>query len=1092
MADSDGPTDYQGLIERDVDPLTFPDRIYAIGGAGKSVVFELLQQDWFLVEAMRGQEQDGTINVVILDTAGGERDSDRKQLDAIREQITAIEGEMQDRFGSGFRDVDIQREYITDHINIASSADFTSDSVKQQVYDTTDADYWWVDHDNLFDAEANMLDFSKGVIRRRALSKAFYYKARSNSRDLGGTLRLTAQDEEVAVVTGLGGGTGSGLCLDVARHLQEADERLKVTLFGVLPTHLENDKKKANAYAALSELEYSALEADDEVYDDIVLLPSNPTGYSGDSGSGFQQFDTSFAYTLVSFYDMNQDIRSKGRSAYAPFTMAVPQVLRYDVEAIKQAKEFASGLLDRKDRAQQLEEELYEEILNFLESNYGTREDADLTESEIEIIHDRIDAFERLVEFPLFEQLEYLSVEHGQEALRNIYEDDADGLDALMANVTFAIRNAFSRTGRNETSRDAMDERLDDILGRELELVEQLHRVLKYRKQVDEAPINRMLGFFLNPDKDAAEGQSVSTTITGRQTEASKEVSRLTEELEELEEEIATRRAESESRVNDKLAAWKRAVRDDAETLTRVAEIDIELELQQLEDDLRTHARHIENADSKQEVDNVQDTVLSALRDIEDRLQGVAVDADQLREDIRESIDLLARAKKQWLAMNASSGLLGSLLGGGGSGSSNPQNIYNRVRNNLEDRNVFSIPSITAASFEVTVDPGIGRDLEVQLDDAYSTTEKALLRAFERQLEDLALDETEQNTYLDDLRAAVRDYAGEPDLLEQLDPIARDAFGAGTAEIDDLEQRKERIAEKLQKARGERDAYTAADDLLDRCLHKQMDYKDLQSEFTEDLQRQTFTPQTVEDEDDAYIKKIQPENIVRAINKNSLASSDLFSPQSDTDERARVTSHFRRLVNDRLSNPDYNGIEHPILTVSGENSAQFTDAYVNFAVTSGALDTKAKDPTQLRLDDLDFGSNLKDVFNLKAAQTPDVYENWGINNGHRWDVAAVMFAKGLSFLDNIRNVGAGGGQGYKRAFEDMRATGDDEKIRHSYGLENGSYVYRDTILNLSSESDRRIVVDDDADHIRDELVSRMGRVEPVGERLGPKQNVLED
>jgi hypothetical protein len=52
--------------------MNFPDRIFAVGGAGKAIALELLESDWVLEDLLQPQPNPASLTVTIIDTAEGE------------------------------------------------------------------------------------------------------------------------------------------------------------------------------------------------------------------------------------------------------------------------------------------------------------------------------------------------------------------------------------------------------------------------------------------------------------------------------------------------------------------------------------------------------------------------------------------------------------------------------------------------------------------------------------------------------------------------------------------------------------------------------------------------------------------------------------------------------------------------------------------------------------------------------------------------------------------------------------------------------------------------------------------------------------
>ncbi|WP_245618634.1 tubulin-like doman-containing protein [Methanogenium cariaci] len=211
-------------------------------------------------------------------------------------------------------------------------------------------DVWWMndpeygfDYQMLKQIDKNIVDDfgGGGVHRRRAISKAVFYKAITQ----GGEHFPSFQGHgPVAIVVGLGGGTGSGMFIDLARYIKEKrGQESKIWLFVVLPAASEGEKEQLNAAIALSEIEYLNMK-DDKLFNYIIVSSLSPTGYvdGGDRKQEVVEFDSSFPpYMFInSFYLPTADISAivDAKKDYSGFIFADSHVIEYPVENLRSLK----------------------------------------------------------------------------------------------------------------------------------------------------------------------------------------------------------------------------------------------------------------------------------------------------------------------------------------------------------------------------------------------------------------------------------------------------------------------------------------------------------------------------------------------------------------------------------------------------------------------------------------------------------------------------------------------------------------------------------------------------------------------------------
>ena len=349
--------------------MTLPNNLalVGIGGAGKELVFKALEQDWIIDYYLKPIEGGNrSLRAYIIDTATVEYDGDKKRHDRIMKRVTEVERVYHGAGGT----VSLNVVCLTNVIAVNRPSDLTKKEVRSAV--NKDTQVWWLeDPERGLGGQFKKLkqldpgidqDFKQGTYRRRAMSKAVFCKAFSSGRD---PLNFNVTGSDVAIVTGLGGGTGSGMFFDIARELGEGRGGANnITLFAVLPTTNERDIEKTNAYVALSELEYANLK-DMSPFDHVILLPFEPTGFRGTIGSKeVEEFDDVFPYVLTSSYALTENMRAGDMvEKYAGFILADGCILRYGMEELLEIKRRIEGTIKELNKAVE-EENIFRNALS--------------------------------------------------------------------------------------------------------------------------------------------------------------------------------------------------------------------------------------------------------------------------------------------------------------------------------------------------------------------------------------------------------------------------------------------------------------------------------------------------------------------------------------------------------------------------------------------------------------------------------------------------------------------------------------------------------------------------------------------------------
>ncbi|QCB45146.1 hypothetical protein E5678_03335 [Hydrogenophaga sp. PAMC20947] len=236
-------------VHRIADASTLPYGVHVIGvgGAGTRVVEQMLRDAPDDLLATDGSRI--TALAIDIGDCNGESDetlsriqgmaqrfpADRAQIETVSLPMPPI-AELQDSLGR-YRDF-LKLEYPLYHWN----PDYQS----------------WLDADQVLPKAGERVP--------RAVAKAVYGRAYyDGDRPMAATLRRFAKSVEatqgdvvVCIVFGLGGGTGSGIALDLARHLSNGifGRRVLVTGIGIAPCDGDPDgQADANLYPVLNELD---------------------------------------------------------------------------------------------------------------------------------------------------------------------------------------------------------------------------------------------------------------------------------------------------------------------------------------------------------------------------------------------------------------------------------------------------------------------------------------------------------------------------------------------------------------------------------------------------------------------------------------------------------------------------------------------------------------------------------------------------------------------------------------------------------------------------------------------------------------------
>ena len=1003
--------------------MTTPDQIFTIGGAGKDIGMELLESDWILRDVLRPRRDPRRLTVTFLDTAEEERDDDLDRIAAIRRRRDELKEELRDTGQGRVGDIEIRYKLITENIMLNSQIDLTGEDVVPRIAagNGIPEEHWWITEDHI---EEN-LNFAKGAVRKRGLGKAMYYKAYAEDDELATLIDIPSKGE-VAVIGGLGGGTGSGLFVDVATELAEKMPTADITLFGVLPNHTEGLRESANAFAGLSELERLSLEGN-QLFKDRILMPIDPTGFDGKRGNRVEsdvmlkKFDEAAVYLIAGYYDTQgmEDVFS-GAPQYAPFTIGIPQVLRYNIDAVQQARGEFQEILDVKETAMDAEEEIYEEVALFLDTQFDGAETGLRSEDESSL-SDRLSTFESLLASDLFEELGYQSV----ETFREIVSDAKNEAEEIGGSLRAGVAEPDERT----TFKDSVDARLIDVLGRELELLVRRKRLLERKSAIDTSRVQRTVEYLLGTEDVGAAAGGIIQRLQAELEEKTESRDRLADDLAETEAELERLREEQAEEIQTNLTRWEREIEDELRQLDLIDLETVEEDVVALQQTLVAYRDGVVSADDTAAVGDVSGTeVNEALNRLEGTLNEIGIDIDELTREVNQSLSELRNAKEAYLTMQREESTFESVKPWKSStaeAKEEAQKTFRMAKNRVDNAGVFSVGPPDEFRAEVDFDTAaVVRRVE-QRADALRSNVVSELR------EELAEPE---NSDVEELRRLLEQPTVDREACRE---VVRSVFERELVDTAELEARQESQESRIAALDDEIELFKQTIDLFETVNTHRRTFDENESRFRESLA-------SFGDDDDrllgnrvddyVFIKNVQPDDVLQATGSETLAETELFN---DPHERNRMREGLEELAKNTLDRK-YTGLQRRKLSHQGR---RYSDLRVRVAVMSPAVE-------RMDAEMLDMKEIYREAFDLEGDPTKQRYSAWNPATGGDWDIGLGVFIDGV-FLDNIRK--AVQASGYASGYDEWAASPDvDILIHHSLGLERGTYYRRTDTLNVET------------------------------------------
>ncbi|MFC6752248.1 tubulin-like doman-containing protein [Halorubrum tibetense] len=1035
--------------------MNLPSRIFAVGGAGKAITYELLKADWVQEAVLRPRPNPESLTVTVIDTAEEEENRDLERIQEIERQIQETKDRLRDQHTGRPGEITIEYLPLTRNIQLHDQNDLIGQAAVPRIAAGVgmDEENWWLQPEFINEN----LDFATGVVRKRGLGKGLYYKAYAEDDDVRTAIDLPGRGK-VAVIAGLGGGSGSGIFIDLVRHLKRTQRTAEITLFGVLPNDDEGEAETANAHAALSELEHLSLQGED-LFKDRILIPIDPTGFGGKKANILQssdaliEFDRAAIYLIATYYNMmDMEDPFADTPSYAPFIIGIPQVLRYNVDAIQDAKSVTKDILNAKQDALEAEADIYAGVDRFLSREWspdgmnGELHDSDRTDLET-----RLNNVKSLLDLDLFTELDYESVSIYREIVSEA-EAEADDIVERIEVIGGSIRAGTAEVSTDgEQFVDSIDKQLGDVIRDELSRLAHRKDLLVRLRAVDDNRVESTISYLLALEDEAINAGVRLNQLEAKLDEATDRRDRLQSDLEDAEAELEEQRRAQQDEVDRRVDDWERAVRTLYDEYDDCRSIDVDNMVDSLEMALETFAREVENAETEDQLEAIDDSgVRGALSTLSEEFDRVGININDVERRINASLADLTDAKKSFLRMNEEEGTLESILPWDTSDEEErkqAQKNYRMKRNQLDDNEVFAI---SRAGSSLSVEPEFSAaNLARTIEDEAEDRRRDILAETRAELDE------EHSRDIDELGRELESGASFTDLARAFEEMVKDE----AVETDDIERRRDDLEADLEEAEHKAELYSGTVDLFeelngprDMFISSQDTYRDLRENYNESRE----TTVSTESEDYHYVKTVKPHDILQLRDDADIAGSKLFD---DETERQRLRGSLEELAKN-AHNPKYTGIRKR--RISGDR-ARYNDMNIVVGVMSRAINQIG--------DVADLKPVFQGAYNLGAGS--ENYASFPVEAGGSWDIGLGIFIDGI-FLDNLRaEVEA---DGYHTGYQAREAADDtDILVHHTYGLDEGHYVRRNEILNLENPRDIEFFLRDEGE-IREDLLEEYSEV----------------
>jgi uncharacterized protein YukE len=1103
-----------------------PDALIGIGGAGKKTLYKTLEQDWIVDEAIT---DDGEMKAFAVDTDTSESKRDSDRVDELQERIDSMKQE--GGYGISEQKPDVRYINVVDETSrrYTTGSKLTAEQSVNEIMEQEALNCWWLkNHEDMLTENDS---YEGGVFRRRGLSKALYHASQMGQNELNEMLgEVAAGGGEVGIVVGLGGGTGSGMFIDLAKQIRENSAgSTKVTLFGVLPAMNENSNEIANAYAALSEIEYLAVQEDNEnPFYNVVLLPIEPAWGSDDEAT--EDFNEAVSYSIMSYYNISGDPDdwgnrtayldesdpSRGQDKFAPFTVAVPQILRYSADDLQDAEEGMNEIKKTLREAQETESALCDSLENYLKTHYpevykstvdapSTQVDVDLDPGTVLDLHEeRIGFVENLVGMDELEPLGYKAHRRIHENFEDVKGEirldesemegmsDADVNDEERRRIVDNLPDMhddegyFKPAGGYDTDQN---NEFAELVMTELENIARRRDLLKAKTKIDDDHVREGIEVALSREE------------RGLTTDVDEKLKQVTDEnrsVSDLKETYEAFREEAESVYEDRMKAWESDAEGDIENL-----IEISRNLDEAETLLKELEKHIKNelgafrrADDPSQLS--VDFSFGKFGELNDKLESLGVETVD-EGTVIDSLNHIKEAGKAYMGAQSTSTAdkLKSFLG------SNPNEerkatYFRRVDNVDED--IFEVGGWEAPDFSCRMKDDFVESKMREIQNRRTNLVASVAESLNEHVmnEDVTKEEIAERigADLEDIED-IQDFGTETNYSQRLRDWLQDT--------DLSDETSETVLETLCAENGRNnivheafyDAYlSSVDDALEEVSA-------VIAEYEKEVDKYSDLRDTIDDEGEAFVNDRDDVGDPREIRIEAISGTESSHRRDETAVQRGRLQRVNDIEEAGLWNED-NPKEREKIVKNLNDFARRVATLGDYApLRNGNIESNREEYEEVEYTHRLFNVYMSRMFDdnrnkatvseeiasveetlsssIRVDKTNDHWTASKVKSGAPWDVSMTTFIGGV-FLDNLSIV-TDPNQGYKTTYEhEYTGMGDNIVIRHTHGIdgkdryirdvteEDGGWVHRGDVINTRADSQLGLILGSTGD---DDTVRRL-------------------
>ena len=1035
--------------------MNFPRYIYAIGGAGKNLVYATLEKEWIVRELLRPQFVPTEVDITIIDTAIIEENSDKRRITAIEKTIVSIEEEYRSQTleaGTNIGRINITYKLLTKEMNLQSPHALIG--IEDKVKKATGATTWWVNDSELGEEWSAKLmtknnfqeqNFSKGVYRKRAMGKAIYYKAISE-----GLFNININESaKIDIIIGLGGGTGSGIAVDLAKKLKSIQPTADITLFGVLSTLSESPDEKANNFAMLSELEYASIHGSSP-FKEVILIPMEITEFPGREKASdvherlLMEFDETVPNIFVACHNSSAERLLVGSPSFAPFIIATSQVVRYNVDSIKKLKDSLIKALNDKDTSLTDEETIYGMIRKFIDEFYPEEYQKGISDEDKEFIKERLSKFSTVLEHDLFRELNYNSVLVFKKAVADgIRGSKSEGntdsasddittskLDEIEKQVTGIKSETDMMSIGNEGYREETDKKLYNILKRDVDAINMLQGILNVtNNNVRNDVVRETLNVIIRADEDRSRsqlskvrGELDKLTVKKIQTDGAVKV------LEDTKADFIIRVGRQ---VDANNGEWRQNEIRNVEQLDKIDAMAPTLnnDFSIFRNELGEYARKVMLTKTAQAVD------LEPTKSIEDLANKISQEMETIgiyygdKSLIMKNLVNLKEFKKAQIESTKSIPILDKVFRTGRVVKT--KDAKNKLMLKAAELCTDKVFDVSSSAVSCTYDYNIGNRIAGRKEDIADAIINRLKDKFGKAAPTLLSDlnnalrsqEKRREANIKDIVMSDIGYDGDINKTES-DLTTKKTEIAGMLKDINMFKTLEILITKNIK------------DVLARHIIGLKNYSDTIVNMGKDVNAMHRAKKdTVR-----YVMDIQPTNIYKA----TIAGANINNIMEDAGERLILRRNLRDAAN-RMVDTRYNMLIRRFIDSDKHDKRWSRTKVLNTFVTVANIDI-----ADIGADDI-----IVRAFDIDKEKRSE----WQCSWGDSWGVGMVLLIAGVP-LDNIRSV-TDPSTGYYRHYR------ESEKrslilLHHSYMLEQGKFVQRKGIFNVDKKEDKDMLLQDEA------------------------------